>query len=96
MFNGEFGQSLKAGTLCDLVVIRPGDKQNSLSLMDGSVLEDTNMALGARCGSAILKIPWIICTFFISGRGCNKPPSFYLPIEMLVMKLTYFMELSTV
>ncbi|POM71719.1 Reverse transcriptase, partial [Phytophthora palmivora] len=53
----ELGDTLKAGGLAEVVLIRPAEELNSSSLVDEEVLEDTKQALNARSGSAILKDP---------------------------------------
>jgi len=88
----EFGQSLQAGDLFDMVFIRPQYELNSSSLFDEAVVEDTKAKLSTRSESSILKDPldhsnlwlrnfktWCV----IIHHRC------YLPIEVFVMKLTW-------
>ena len=53
----EFGRSLRAEEIEEVVMIRPEEQLRSSSLLDEAVLEDTKKALSARSGSAILKDP---------------------------------------
>ena len=50
----EFDQTLKTGSLSELVVIKPMLELYSPSLLDDAVLDDTKAALSAQSGSAIL------------------------------------------
>ena len=52
MSAGQFGQSLNAGDVSDLVFIRPHPKLNYSSFVDEYVIEDTKMAMGVRSESA--------------------------------------------
>ncbi|KAG3154367.1 hypothetical protein PC128_g22367 [Phytophthora cactorum] len=51
----EFGEAMKASDLAEVVVIRPEEELDSSSVVDEAALADTQKALSARSGSAILK-----------------------------------------
>ncbi|CEG36939.1 reverse transcriptase [Plasmopara halstedii] len=49
----EFGSTVKAGDMAEVVIVRPDEEINLSSLLDEAVSEDTKRVLNARSGSLI-------------------------------------------
>ena len=80
----EFGQSLQAGDLFDMVFIRPQYELNSSSLLDEAVMEDTKTTLSACSVSLILIDPLdpfypLAKEFQLNDVVCHDPPSVLSP-----------------
>ena len=82
MSDGEISQSLKAGKLSDLLVIRPDVELKPFSLLNESVLEDKKGKLSACSGSAMINDnldPFCSLVMEFKDVLCHDPPSVLPP-----------------